>query len=314
MTTGGLMRKLIKAALPPLLLLAACCPGLRAQDEGEGQPDYQKMVQQMMKSGNYEQNQEETWDARLKVASGAVMIKPAHAEEWSSVTGEVPLAPDDTVKTGADGVADLYLDDKGVVSLGRNTQLEVNTMEHGDTVFSLGFGSIVAKIKKFVNDKYRLQVRTPSAVCAVRGTEFAVEYSQMGKETAVAVFDEGRVAVTPQAAEGGDEAQEYTLEKNTELVFGPASKRFRPVRLARMARHKGSLGVTRNRLAALKGWRPRSAAKREALRDQALKRRVIRRQIKKGGKSRKAVKARGGRRPAGRRQAPPPEDLGETGE
>lgn len=312
MTTGGLMRKLIKTALPPLLLLAAFCPALRAQEEGEDRQDYQKLVQQMMKSGNSEQNREETWDARLKVASGSVMVKAAHSEEWAAVTGELPLAPDDTIKTGPDGVADLYLDDKGVVSLGRNTQLEVNTMEHGDTIFSLGFGSIVAKIKKFVNDKYRLQVRTPSAVCAVRGTEFAVEYSQMAKETAVAVFDEGRVDVTPQAADGGEGAQEYTLEKNTELVFGPSSKRFRPVRLARMARHKGSLGVTRSRLAALKGWKPRTAAKREALRDQALKRRVIRRQIK-SGKTRKAGKASGGRRQAPRRQQAPPQDLRRTG-
>ncbi len=311
MIMGGLMRILQKAALP-LLLLGLLCPALKAQDEDA--QDYQKMVQQMMKSGNYEQKQEEEWDARLKVASGSVMLKPAHADEWSAVTGEVPLAPDDTVKTGPDGVADILLDDKGVVSLGRNTQFEVNTVEHGDTIFSLGFGSVVAKIKKFVSDKYRLQVRTPSAVCAVRGTEFAVEYSQMGKETGVAVFDEGRVAVTPQAEEGGEQAQEYTLEKNTELVFGPNNKRFRPVRLARMARHKGALGVTRSRLAALKGWKPRSAARREALRDQALKRRVIRRQIKKGGKARKAGKARSGRRSSGRRQAPPPEELGEPGE
>lgn len=281
------MKIRLKAALFGAALALGCCAAW-AQDEDEA--DYRQMMDQAMKSGNYGQNQAENWDARLKVVSGSVMVKPSDSDEWSRITGEIPLDPGDAVKTASDAVAELYLDDKGVISVGRNTELEVSSLDQGDTVFSIAFGSLAAKIKHLLNDKFKLQVRTPAAVCAVRGTEFAVEYSQLGKDTSIAVFDEGRVVVTPTAEAAGSQGlgrsgnsgadgQEYTLEKNTELSFGPSQKRFHPVSLAKMARHKGTIGTMRKRLAALKGWRPRSQAKRSELRSLALKRKLIRRQI-----------------------------------
>ncbi|MBI5744048.1 MAG: FecR domain-containing protein [Elusimicrobia bacterium] len=291
-----------------VLLALSLSPALRAQDEegGDGQ-DYRKMMQEMLKANGSSQGQSESWDARLKVVSGTVMVKPANSEEWSKITGEIPLESDDAVKTESDGVAELYLDDKGAIALGRNTQVDMTSLEQGDSVFTLNFGSLTAKIKKFLNEKFKMQVRTPSAVCAVRGTEFAVEYSQMGKETSVAVYDEGRVAVTPEG-EGAGSAQEYTLEKNTEISFGPNNKRFRPVALAKMARYRGGVAQMRGRVAAFKNWKPRSQARRAALRDQALKRKIIRRQLK----DRKQVKGKARRKArATRRQAPPPEQEGE---
>jgi len=281
-----------KAAFFCLLLAAAS--GARAQSD-MSQEDYQKMVQQAMKAGNSgSQSQAEGWDARLKVISGSVMVKTGDSEEWSAITGVMPLDPNDSVKTASDGIAELYLDDKGAMAIGRNTELEISSLDQGDTVFTLASGSLVAKVKHFLNEKFRMQVRTPSAVCAVRGTEFAVDYSKLGKETSVAVFDEGRVVVTPnleaeasngvasRASNTGATAQEYTLEKNTELSFGPSQKRFHPVPIARMSRHRGELGTMRTRVLALKGWQPRSAQRRAQLRDIALKRKVIRRQLGDG--------------------------------
>ncbi len=289
------------AALFCLLLVPAAA---RAQSD-VSQEEYQKMVQQAMKSGgNYGEAQAEGWDARLKVISGEVMVKTADSEEWSAITGLMPLDPNDSVKTASDGIAELYLDDKGAIAIGRNTELEISSLDQTDTVFTLDYGSLVAKVKHFLNEKFRLQVRTPSAVCAVRGTEFAVEYSKLGKDTSVAVFDEGRVVVTPnleaesssgvasRASNSGATAQDYTLEKNTELSFGPSQKRFHPVPIARMSRYRGTLVTMRARVLALKGWKPRSAQRRAQLRDQALKRKVIRRQIGAGGEAATAPKAR----------------------
>ncbi len=264
-----------------------------AQGEEAGGQDYQQLLQQAMKSGNYGASQPQTWDARLKVVSGTVLVKTINGEEWSRITGEMPLDPNDVVKTSADGVAEIYLDDKGAIYLGRNTELEITDLALEDTIFSLNFGSLVAKIKRSLNEKNKLQVRTPSAVCAVRGTEFAVEYSQMRKESSAAVFDEGRVAVT-EADGSGKEAQEYLLEKNTEIHLDTARKRFRAVPLSRMGRHRSSLVTMRARLATLKGWKPRSITKRAALRDQAL-RKVIRKQLKErvgNPKSKRGAKAR----------------------
>ena len=297
-----MLRLRSRAAFFCLLLLPAA-PAAAQSDMS--QEEYQKMVQQAMKSGGSSgQSQAEGWDVRLKAVSGTVMVKPADAEEWSNIEGLMPLDPGDSVKTASDGIAELYLDDKGAVAIGRNSELELSSLDQTDTVFTLSFGSLVAKVKHFLNEKFKMQVRTPGAVCAVRGTEFAVEYSKLGKDTSMAVFDEGRVVVTPnleaeassgvasRASNSGAAAQDYTLEKNTELSFGPSQKRFHPVPLARMARYRGTLGTMRTRVLELKGWRPRSEQRRSQLRDQALKRKIVRRQIGNGEEEAPAPKVR----------------------
>ena len=266
-----------------------------AQDADQTEEQYKQMMEQMMKSGNnYSQSQAQSWDARLKTVAGSVMIKPAGADEWSKAEGEVPLDPDDEIKTASDGQAEIYMDDKGVIFLDRNTELAVSSLEQQDASLSLKAGSLVAKIKHFLNEKFKFAVRTPSAVCAVRGTEFAVEYSQLSGEAAAAVYDEGRVEVSVSPDPGKD-PQQFTLEKNTELVVDPSRKRFHPEKIFRMGRHRGTLGQVRKRLAGLKGWKPLSPQRRAALRDRALKREVIRRQLnrKPASKARKAVKKRG---------------------
>ncbi|MDO8803663.1 MAG: FecR family protein [Elusimicrobiota bacterium] len=308
------IKSIFKTALFCALVSAGA--GAFAQEEDMDNQKYRQMLQQAMKSGNYSQSQGQSWDARLKVVSGTVLVKTIQGDEWSKVTGEMPLDPNDVVKTTADGIAEIYLDDKGAIALGRNTELEITDLLQDDAVFSLNVGSLVAKIKHFLNEKIKLRVRTPAAVCAVRGTEFAVEYSQMSKESSIAVFDEGRLAVT-QTGDSGKDAQEYLLEKNTEINFNPAQKRFRTAPLSRMGRHRGALGTMRTRLATLKGWKPKSLSKRAELRSQALKRKVIRRQLQDGKAKPKAMRgtkavrgakalrgAKAGKRAKTKRQAP----------
>lgn len=283
----------VKLELRTALFCALLAAGaaVSAQEGDVDEQEYRQMLQQAMKSGTYNQRQDQSWDARLKVVSGEVAVKTVQGDEWSKITGEMPLDPNDIVKTSADGIAEIYLDDKGAIALGRNTELEISSLEMEDAVFSLNVGSLVAKVKHFLNDRFKMQVRTPAAVCAVRGTEFAVEYSPMSKESSFAVFDEGRVAVT-QAGDSGKDAQEYLLEKNSEINFNPAQKRFRAAPLSRMGRHRGALGTARTRLATLKGWKPRSLSRRAELRTLALKRKVIRRQLKDGNpKPRARLKA-----------------------
>lgn len=261
-----------------------CSTAARAQERVMTQAEYKKLMEQAMKSGTYSQEKAQSWDARLKPVSGSVMIKPSGRDEWSGVAGEVPLDPGDMVKTGSDGLAEVYLDDKGAIYLSRNTEFEVSSLDQEDAVLALAVGSLVAKIRHFLNDKFSFKVRTPSAVCAIRGTEFAVEHTRLSEESAFAVFDEGKVEVTPS----GKGASGFLLEKNSEIVINPDRKRFKVVKLFRMGRHRTAIGKMRKRLSSLKNWRPRSMEKRKQLRERALKGKTIRRNLRdKGRKSRK---------------------------
>ena len=247
--------------------------GVNAQVVPQGE-DYDAMLQKAMKSGKFSQSLAENWDARVKKISGDVRVKASGSGTWAVLEGEMPLDLEDSIKT-ADGVAEIYLDDQGAIAVGRNTELEISSLSKGAAEFTIKFGNIAAKVQHFLDEKFKMQVRTPAALCMLRGTEFAVEYSQLGKDTAVAVFDEGRMAVSPLAV-NGQAPGEYLVDKNMELVFAPSQKRFRTVPLSRMSRYRTSIMAMRVRLNVLrKNWKPAGDAKKAAMRDRVFKRNVI---------------------------------------
>lgn len=279
----------------PLFAVLAAAPCSAQSDE------YRKMLDEAMKSGGPAGGQPVQWDARLKKISGEVLLKSSEAAEWVAVgSAEVPLEPDDSIKTGSSGAAEIYLENQGVIALGRNTEFEVRTMEKEETSFKLVLGSLIAKIEKFAMKKRRLSVRTPSAVCAVRGTEFAVEHSRFNDETAAAVYDEGSVAFMPLGKDG-KEVGEYILEPNTEIFASAQIKRYKAVRLSRMMKHRRQMTKNRERVRALrKNWKPLSMERREAIRRAALRKNIKRPELdgparKKTRPSRSRPRSRTGR-------------------
>ncbi|MBI4801577.1 MAG: FecR domain-containing protein [Elusimicrobia bacterium] len=278
------IKKISAVLLTSVLFLAPA--GLKAQKPIEDD-SYKTMLEEAMKSGKYSLSQVDNWDARVKKISGSVSVKTADSEEWSRLEGEMPLEASDFVKTGGDGSAEIYLDDKGSIFLGGNTQLEISAIVKTETAFSLKSGFLAAKIRHFLNEKFKMQVRVPSAVCAVRGTEFAVQYSPFGKETGAAVFDEGSLLVTPMD-EKGQTLGEYFLEKNTELTFTPDQRRLKTVPLAKMRRYTTQIALMRLRLKALKkAWKPLSQSRRADLRNKVLKH-VIRKELNDGSGPKKS--------------------------
>ncbi|OGS64561.1 MAG: hypothetical protein A3J79_02290 [Elusimicrobia bacterium RIFOXYB2_FULL_62_6] len=251
------------------LLCGAAGLVYRAQAEGE---DYKAMLEDAMKSGKYTLNQVESWDPRLKRVAGSVKVKRPDSEEWTELKGEVPLEASDLIKTGADGLAELYLDDKAAIVVGRSTEFELATVAKTDTAFILKVGFLAGKIGRLLNEKHQMQVRAPSAVCVMRGSEFAVQFSKLGKETGAAVFNDEKMTVTP-SDEKGQSLGEYVLEKNTELTFTPDQRRVKTAPLAKMRRFTAQVSEMRLRIATLKKtWKPINQTKRQALRDRVFKR------------------------------------------
>ncbi|MFA6029517.1 MAG: FecR domain-containing protein [Elusimicrobiota bacterium] len=227
----------MNALLFSLLLLV---PGARAEDGG--------------------------WDARLTKSEGEVVVYPAGAEESSEPETDMPLDAGDRIETGADGRAEVALDSESLVEIGPKSVFTVESLDEKESWLSLKLGSLTAKLKKLAAGR-SLRVRTPSAVAAVRGTEFAVDVPEEG-ETRVGVFDEGRVEVS-----GEQGSTELSANQETQVLRGRAPGR--PAALKRFKKLRARIVRLRERRETVrKAWKALPVERRRELRRSFMERRA----------------------------------------
>ncbi|MEN6631281.1 MAG: FecR family protein [Candidatus Polarisedimenticolia bacterium] len=120
-------------------------------------------------------------------AEGTIEIQPAGGGAPRAVTADTPpvAGPGDTIRTGKDGRADVLLPEGNVVSLSAGAAM---TLAEG-AVETLLYGEVRARVLRM---GHKFEVRTPSAVTSVRGTDFVVREIP-GKPSSVVVL-EGTVA------------------------------------------------------------------------------------------------------------------------
>lgn len=135
--------------------------------------------------------------------SGDVSAKKAGAADWAAAYKGLPLAEGDAVRTARGAACDLLLKDGTYIKLDGESETSLDQLTAGKQersfVFSFLRGKalwMAAKLKRTVS---KFEVRTPSAVCAVRGTDFAVAVSSSG-EASIGLF-EGEVAVSSGTVE-----------------------------------------------------------------------------------------------------------------
>jgi hypothetical protein len=205
------------------------------------------------------------WDARLTSAKGEVVIHPADGSDAVPAEADTPLDEGDRVTTGAGSSAEIALDGESLITLAENSDFKLEKTDKSDSLFALTLGSLLAKIQKLGSQS--LSVRSPSAVAAVRGTEFGVDVE--GDQSHVGVFDEGRVEVKGGA--GGSEV--LAPNQETSVRRGQAPLKAHPL-MRFIARRKMMRARIRRLQVLRQRWRrmPPSARKRRRLK--ALKRRV----------------------------------------
>ncbi len=254
--------------------------------------DYEGVINNSLKSQKYEHKTEENWDVRVNSVYGKAYMRSDEAEYWSKIEKGLPLEFDDTIKTDPGANVVLSLDNKGIVRVEGNSEIALSSIGKNDSVINLIKGSLVAKINHFLDKAFKFKVKTPTAVCAIRGTEFAVEYSSFNDETGVAVFDEGKVGVTPSHSNVEKYgAYETILGKNTELFLGPKIRKMKKAKLTRMAFHKSKLLNVRKKIKNLrKKWKPLSERGKNKLRKKIIKRNLIREGLRKKIKDKKLKK------------------------
>ena len=142
---------------------------------------------------------------------GEVDVRKKGEASWARIadSGKVPLSAGDELRTARASTAEILMDDGTKVKIAPASSFKL-AAESGDTV-SLGlfYGRVRSWVKKFSK---KFEVRTPSAVCAVRGTDYMVEVKPDGS-TRSEVY-EGSVLV-------GDAAGNSSLLREGQAIDVP---------------------------------------------------------------------------------------------
>ena len=131
----------------------------------------------------------------ISSAEGKVLYLKSGSYTWAQVsTGQV-LTPGDQLKTATGARATVTFDDASRVDLNPGSSFTLKEATPEASGMELKLGSLKAWISKSLNRRF--QVRTPTAVCSVRGTEFGVDVGEAG-DTRVQMFG-GLLAVADKA-------------------------------------------------------------------------------------------------------------------
>ena len=131
----------------------------------------------------------------------------------------------DVINTGHLARARVALDDGSVLSVGSDSNLTVTKHDGGaqQTELDLNYGRVRANAVKQVKPNASFQIRTPTGVAGVVGTDFALD--SQGDTTRIVVY-EGKVnfcsykATKKEEQEGAQSAEDQKKEKNGRML-GP---------------------------------------------------------------------------------------------
>lgn len=123
-------------------------------------------------------------------------LDPAATRNGASAKAREDVFWNDTLQTNASGRMRVSLGDGSILSLGSNTQMKVVQHDAGaqQTSLEMLFGKLRNQVVKLTQPNSKYEVKTPTAVAGVIGTDFALIVT--ADKTTVIVFS-GIVQVTP---------------------------------------------------------------------------------------------------------------------
>jgi len=113
--------------------------------------------------------------------SGKVEFKTQKSTSWSPARPQQPLNEGDTLKTNSNGRAVILFTDGSKIRISKRANFVMEKQTSRDVKLSITMGKLEAWVKKM--RRRRWSVRTPTAVAAIRGTEFTVGVSRTGETT-----------------------------------------------------------------------------------------------------------------------------------
>lgn len=126
----------------------------------------------------------------VSALEGTAEVLRASGGDWAPLAPADALAQGDQVRTQADSRMKILLRDDSVLTLGESSQLRLDEQVAGAAPQST-FSLFVGRIRAIATERYgaagaRFEVKTPTAVAGVRGTEFVAQHDTTEEETLVA--------------------------------------------------------------------------------------------------------------------------------
>ncbi len=145
-------------------------------------------------------------EAKLLSFAGNVEIKADRDADWAAASDGMEIKESGALRTGEDGSAVVLMPNKSKVWVKENSGLEIEQRKTLASRLALLFGKMKVRVPHLMR-KERFEVRTPAAVCAVRGTEFTVETTPEGAMDIQVLYGEVKLNFTVPPVKGKAEVR-----------------------------------------------------------------------------------------------------------
>ncbi len=180
-------------------------------------------------------------EAKILSMSGNVEARQTREGQWGPATESMEIAEGGAIRTAADGAAVLLLPNKTKVWLKETSSLEIEQRQTLASRLALVFGRIKVRVPHLMR-KEKFEVRTPAAVCAVRGTEFTMATTEEGKMNLQVLYGEVKLKFVIPPEKGSDE---FYIPQGQGLSLDEKGKAAKPALLSPKAERE-----------ALENWNP----------------------------------------------------------
>lgn len=172
---------------------------------------------------------------QLYAASGMFMVVKGDVKIMSGaadITAKVgtKVNQGDLISTGNDARAKIVMSDRNIINISPNTKLKIEEYVSDNTTKNVKLSLLEGKVRnnveqKYDNDKNKFQIRTPTAVAGVRGTQFITSYNVESKKTEVITL-QGQVEFKNIVSGNGSNKEQTVIigkgEKSTVGASGAA--------------------------------------------------------------------------------------------
>lgn len=131
----------------------------------------------------------------LRVVKGEVQIKSAKTGQTGRARLGEQVFPKDVVITGKDSRAKIVMVDNNEINVSPESQIEIQKYEFDpaqgkkEVLLNVIYGKVRSKVEqKYDGKTSHFQVKTPSAVAGVRGTDFLTSFNRRDNSSSVITF------------------------------------------------------------------------------------------------------------------------------